>query len=174
MKLLRHGPKGRERPAVVLFLFFLFVVVVLVLVFVVLEVGVRLFFFLFGLALGRDHRRDLLVELELDADVAELRVHQLEQLVDVVARPLVEHVGEELEEIARVQATLDLLDLLLGEGLEDVLAQSLAVALLDRVLGRELDLSNGALVEVDLHWLSGGAPANKRTARALSTLPARA
>ena len=93
----------------------------------------------------------LLLELHVDADVAELRVDELEELVGVVARPLVEQIGQELEEVAVVEAPLDLLDLLLGERLEDVLPERLDVALFDRVLRGEADLLNRALVEVDLH-----------------------
>ena len=89
--------------------------------------------------------------LEVDADVAELRLEQLEELVDVVAAPLVEDVGQELEEVAAVEATLDLFDLLLGERLEDVLAQRFGVAFFDGVRRRESDLPDGTLVEVDLH-----------------------
>ena len=55
----------------------------------------------------------LLVELDVDAHVTELRVHQLEELVDVVAAPFIEHVREELEEIAAIEPTLDLFDLFL-------------------------------------------------------------
>ena len=51
---------------------------------------------------------------EVDAEVAELRLEQLEELVDVVAAPLVEDVGQELEEVAAVEAALDLFDLLLA------------------------------------------------------------
>ena len=92
-----------------------------------------------------------LFELEVDADVAELRVDELEELVGIVARPLVEQVGEELEEIAVVETALDLLDLLFAERFEDVFSQRLDVAFFDRVLCGQADLFHGAFVEVDLH-----------------------
>ena len=58
---------------------------------------------LFGVVGRRDR---LLLELDVDADVAELRIEELEELVDVVARPLVEHLREELVEVAVVEAPL--------------------------------------------------------------------
>jgi hypothetical protein len=130
-----------------LFLFFFVLVELLVLLeLFVFEVR-RFFFFLF---LGVD-RGPALLELEIHSDVAELRVEELHELVGVVAGPLVEQIGQELEEVACVEAALDLFDLILGERLEDVFSQGLDVALLDRVLRRQADLTNGALVEVDLH-----------------------
>src|SRR5262249_19571517 len=89
--------------------------------------------------------------LQVDADIAELSLQKLEQLVDVVAPPLVEHIGQELEEIAAVEATLDLFDLLLRERLEDVLAQRFGITFLNGIRRRETDLLYGTLVEVNLH-----------------------
>ena len=155
---------GSHRVFVFVFFFVeaLVVVAVEIVVVVGLEVGLFLVLVLARL-LGRDGR--LLLELHVDADVTELRVHQLEELVDVVARPLVEHVGDELEEVAAVEAALDLLDLLLGEGFEDVFTQRLGVPLFDGVLRRETNLPNRTLVENDLHR----GFANTATARELST-----
>ena len=46
-----------------------------------------------------------------------------EELLDVVAAPLVQHVGQEFEEVGIVESSLDLLDLFFGERVEDVIAQ---------------------------------------------------
>src|ERR1019366_4150692 len=96
-------------------------------------------------AFGR--RRSSLLEFEVDADVAQLGVNQLEQLVCIVARPFVEQIGQELEEIAGVEPALDLLDLLFGERLENVFPQRLSVAFLDRVLRGQSNLTNRSFVE---------------------------
>ncbi len=80
----------------------------------------------------------------------ELRLEELEELVHVVAAPLVEDVGQELEEVPAVDAALDLFDLLLGERLEDVFAQRLGVAFFDGIRSGEPDLAERTLVEMDL------------------------
>lgn len=148
--------KGRPRGAgasrllglFALFLVLVFIVVELLVFFelFVLEVGRLVFVFFFGVDRG-----SALLELEVHADIAELRIEELHELVGVVARPLVEQIGQELEEIAGVETALDLFDLIFGKRFEDVFSQRLDVALLDRVLRRQADLTNGTLVEVDLH-----------------------
>jgi hypothetical protein len=60
-------------------------------------------------------------------------LEQLEELVDVVARPLVDDVLDELEEVAAIEPTLDLLDLLFRERLDDVFAKRLGIAFLNRI-----------------------------------------
>ena len=138
-RALARGLETAPRRHVLFLFFFLFEVVVLVVV--VVEVGVLGLFFVLLAGLV----------LEVDAEVAELRLEELEELVDIVAAPLVEDVGQELEEVAAVDAALDLFDLLLGERLEDVLAQGFGVALFDGIGGGEPNLPDGSLVEVDLH-----------------------
>ncbi len=127
--------------------FFVLVVFVLVVFFVVLLRGVV------GLAGLFVFRRDLGVRLQINPDFPELGLEELEQLVDVVPAPLVEDVGQKLEEICRIEAALDLFDLLFGECLEDVFTQGLGVPFLDRFLGREPNLLNGTSVEVEFHVL---------------------
>jgi hypothetical protein len=145
-----------EPLRLLLFLLFLFFLVVVVIIVVVVGIEIFVFelrrlLFLAGLAFGA---RPLL-ELEVDPDVAELRVEELEKLVGIVAGPLVEQIGQELEEIAAIEATLDFFDLLFAESFEDVFAQRLDVALIDRVLRGQANLTNGAFVEIDLHELNG-------------------
>ena len=116
-------------------------------------------------------------ELEVDTDVAELSLEEFEELVDVIAAPLVEHVRQELEEVPAVEPTLDLFDLLLRERLEDVLAQRLGITLLDRILRRETNLPNRTFSENDLHRSFSENPSrdesqatNTQSHRAVSTL----
>jgi hypothetical protein len=155
-------PRAALLVLVFLFLFLVFVEILVLIEVLVFKVGRLLLFFLLRVGSGT-----ALFEFEVDSDVAELGVEELHELVGVVARPLVEQVGQELEEIPAVETTLDLLDLIFGERLENVFAQRLDVALLDRVLRRQADLTNGALVEVDLHrFLSSPS---MRTALELST-----
>lgn len=137
---------------------------VFVLVVFVLEVVVELFvgFFLFVVC-GSSR---LLLEFDVNSDVAKLGVDELEELIDVVARPLFEHVGEELVKIAVVETALDFLHLFFGESFENIFAQRLGIAFFDGVLSRESDLPHCALVENDFHRRC--AP-KKRSAREVST-----
>lgn len=134
-----------------LFLFFFVEVVVIEIVIFVVEVFGLVFVLVGVFFAGIDHGSAFLVELHVDAHVTELCVHELEELVDVVAAPLVEHVGEELEEVAAVEAALDLFDLFLRERFENVFAQRFDVPLLHRVLRGEANLTNSSFVEYDLH-----------------------
>ena len=81
------------------------------------------FFFLFGRGAG---------VLQIDAHVDECRLEQLEQLVDILTGPFVQHLGQEIVEVAAVDAALDLLDLLFGERFHDVFTKRVGVAFLDR------------------------------------------
>jgi len=139
---------------VVLFLFgvdFRLTVLFVVLLFVVL--------FLF-FPFGRSR-----VSLHVDARFRELRLEQLEQLVGIVAAPLIQNIGQKLEKIAAIEAPFDLFDLLLRERFEHFFAQRFGVSLLDRFLRRESNLADRSPVEVDFHSLVCSAdvrPAFKR------------
>ena len=102
--------EARTSPALLVFLVFLFFCLFLgVVVFEVFVEFLVLFEALGFLFLVLRGGGGALLELQIDANVAELRVEELEELISVVARPFVEEVGEELEEVAVVEPTLDLL-----------------------------------------------------------------
>lgn len=105
------------------------------------------FLFLFLVELG-------IAVLHFDPGVGEVRLEELEELVDLVARPLVEDVGEELVEVPAVDSTLDLLDLLVVEPFDDVLAEGVGVTLFDGIVRGQPNLPDGALGEVHFHRMS--------------------
>ena len=141
--------RSRALALFALVFFFLFVVVfvvfvVFVVVFVIEVVDVVVLFFVVLIdALG--------FRLDVDADLTELRLEQLEELVHVIAAPLVEDVGEKLVKIGVIQTTLDLFDLVLRKGLDDIVDERGNVVLLDGLLRGKADLAERAFIEVDFH-----------------------
>ncbi len=165
----RQSPRT-SRFLVDLFSFLRIVVVVFIFVVELIEL---VFDLLLGVVGGRDR---LPLKLYIDTDVAELRVEELEELVHVVARPLVEHLCKELVEVAVVEAPLHFLDLFFRKRFENVLPQRLRVALLNRVLRREANLPNCTFSENDLHPSSPtpaqdlkSAPTNTQSHHPVST-----
>src|SRR5690606_32461150 len=95
--------------------------------------------------------RILGLELQIQPDLGELGLEQLEQLVGVVAAPLVEYVRQVFVEVGAIETTLDLFDLVLTERFEDLFSQRIEVAFLDSFLGGYPHLSRCAPVEVYFH-----------------------
>jgi hypothetical protein len=108
-----------------------------------LVVVVVLFFFLLAITAS--------ICLDVDTGLCQLRFYELEQLIRIIAAPFVEHVRQKLEEIPRIQTTLNFLDLFFREGFEHLFAKRFGVPLLDSFLRRESNLADRSPVEVDFH-----------------------